>query len=104
MMSLIGTFETSIDCRVYDRFREQCGHQPQRLPCETGALNSRAAPDAAACRTRAKSATHAAHGAAGAEAPTPEGHCPARATAGLGSAGRQYKIAAFRQKLGNLPR
>jgi hypothetical protein len=22
-----GTFETSIDCPVYGRFREQCGHQ-----------------------------------------------------------------------------
>jgi hypothetical protein len=26
--SEFGTFETSIDCSVYGRFREQCGHQP----------------------------------------------------------------------------
>jgi hypothetical protein len=27
-MSPIGTFETSVDCPLYGRFREQCGHQP----------------------------------------------------------------------------
>jgi hypothetical protein len=27
--SVHGTFETSIDCPVYGRFREQCGHQRQ---------------------------------------------------------------------------
>jgi hypothetical protein len=26
--SASGTFEKSIDCPVYGRFREQCGHQP----------------------------------------------------------------------------